>query len=422
MLTGAPRGTSDILPTNSRQWQYLEEEIRDICRRFNYKEIRTPIFEHTELFLRGIGNTTDIVSKEMYTFEDRGGRSLTLRPENTAAVVRSYLENKLYADNFLNKLFYIGPMFRYDRPQAGRYRQFHQFGVEAIGSANPLVDTEIIMLAVQFLSSLGLQELEVVINSVGCPNCRPVYKQKLQEFFKDKLGELCKDCAERYEQNPLRILDCKVEKCRELSVGVPLITDCLCSECAEHFAHVQDYLTTAKIDYILDPGLVRGLDYYTKTAFEIKYLPLGAQSAVCGGGRYDGLVEECGGKPTPGIGFAMGMERILLALQKQNLLNNQEEALDVYIVATDHLSGGKALDLAYRLRENGLSCELDFAGRSIKAQMKSANKLNAQHVIIIAEQEMQDNTYSYKNMLTSEQISIDAKTDELLLLKLGVIG
>lgn len=422
MLTGAPRGTSDILPTNSRQWQYLEEEIRDICRRFNYKEIRTPIFEHTELFLRGIGNTTDIVSKEMYTFEDRGGRSLTLRPENTAAVVRSYLENKLYADNFLNKLFYIGPMFRYDRPQAGRYRQFHQFGVEAIGSANPLVDTEIIMLAVQFLSSLGLQELEVVINSVGCPNCRPVYKQKLQEFFKDKLGELCKDCAERYEQNPLRILDCKVEKCRELSVGVPLITDCLCSECAEHFAHVQDYLTTAKIDYILDPGLVRGLDYYTKTAFEIKYLPLGAQSAVCGGGRYDGLVEECGGKPTPGIGFAMGMERILLALQKQNLLNNQEEALDVYIVATDHLSGGKALGLAYRLRENGLSCELDFAGRSIKAQMKSANKLNAQHVIIIAEQEMQDNTYSYKNMLTSEQISIDAKTDELLLLKLGVIG
>lgn len=422
MLTSAPRGTSDILPANSRNWQYLEQEIRDICHRFNYKEIRTPIFEHTELFLRGIGNTTDIVSKEMYTFEDRGGRSLTLRPENTAAVVRSYLENKLYADNYLNKLFYIGPMFRYDRPQAGRYRQFHQFGVEAIGTANPLVDAEIIMLAVQFLSSLGLQELQVVLNSVGCPKCRPVYKQKLQEFFKDKLGELCKDCAGRYEQNPMRILDCKVEKCQELSVGVPLITDCLCEECAEHFSHVKDYLTAAGIEYTLDPGLVRGLDYYTKTAFEIKYLPLGAQSAVCGGGRYDGLVEECGGNPTPGIGFAMGIERILLALQKQDLLASQEDNIDVYVVATDHISAAKALRLAYKLRENGISCDIDFAGRSIKAQMKSANKLNAQHVVIIAEQEIQDNTYSYKNMLTGEQISIDATTDELLLLKLGVIG
>ena len=422
MLTSAPRGTSDILPANSRNWQYLEQEIRDICHRFNYKEIRTPIFEHTELFLRGIGNTTDIVSKEMYTFEDRGGRSLTLRPENTAAVVRSYLENKLYADNYLNKLFYIGPMFRYDRPQAGRYRQFHQFGVEAIGTANPLVDAEIIMLAVQFLSSLGLQELQVVINSVGCPKCRPVYRQKLQEFFKDKLSELCPDCTGRYEQNPMRILDCKVEKCQQLSVGVPLITDCLCEECSEHFSHVKDYLTAAGIEYILDPGLVRGLDYYTKTAFEIKYLLLGAQSAVCGGGRYDGLVEECGGNPTPGIGFAMGIERILLALQKQNLLSIPEEHIDVYIVATNHISAAKALRLAYKLRENGMSCDIDFAARSIKAQMKSANKMNAQHVVIIAEQEIQDNTYSYKNMLTGEQISIDATTDELLLLKLGVIG
>ncbi len=416
MLTNAPRGTADILPSQSHQWQWLEGQIRNFCQRFNYAEIRTPVFEHTELFLRGIGNTTDIVSKEMYTFNDRGGRSITLRPENTASVVRSYLEHKLYGDNYLNKLFYIGPMFRYDRPQAGRYRQFHQFGIEAIGSSNPLIDAEVIMLAVQFLKSLQLNDLQVPINSVGCPVCRPVYRTKLQEFYKDKLHDLCPDCTGRYEQNPMRILDCKVEKCQQLSVNVPVITDCLCEECSTHFEQVQQALSAADIPYILDTGLVRGLDYYTKTAFEIKYLPLGAQSAVCGGGRYDGLIEECGGNPTPGIGFAMGMERILLALEKQNLLPAHTRPLELYIVSGS-TAGVSALNLAYRLRERGYSCELDFAQRSMKAQMKTANKLQAQHVIIIAEQELADHTYTYKNMQTGEQ-TVVSQNDFIDLLKL----
>ena len=420
MLTTAPRGTKDILPSNSENWQQLEGLLRDVCAKYNYKEIRTPIFEHTELFLRGIGNTTDIVSKEMYTFEDRGGRSITLRPENTASVVRAYLENKLYADNYLNKLYYIGPMFRYDRPQAGRFRQFHQFGIEAIGSDNPLIDAEVITLAINLLKKLGLTDLNVLLNSVGCPKCRPLYKEQLQAFFKAQFTELCADCQSRYEQNPLRILDCKVEKCRELRVGAPTLKECLCTECTEHFTALQTYLTALDISYTLDNNLVRGLDYYTKTAFEIQYAPLGAQSAVCGGGRYDGLIVECGGNPTPAIGFAMGMERILLALQKQNLLSATNSAVDVYIVATGEQANQEALKLAIELRKYSLVCELDFANRSIKAQMKAANKLQAKHVVIIAEQELQEQTYSYKNMLTSEQISIKNHEFKLLLSKLGV--
>lgn len=420
MLTNAPRGTADVLPDKVQYWQWLELVIIDFCRRFNYKEIRTPIFEHTELFLRGIGNTTDIVSKEMYTFNDRGDRSLTLRPENTAAVVRSYLEHKLYADNYLNKLFYIGPMFRYDRPQAGRFRQFHQFGIEAIGTSNPLIDAEVIMLAVQFLNALELNCLQVIINSVGCPKCRPNYRKILQDFFEEKRHHLCTDCNSRFEQNPLRILDCKVPTCQQLSSGVPVITDCLCEECTEHFAQVKEALSAAGINYMVDSGLVRGLDYYTKTAFEIKYLPLGAQSAVCGGGRYDGLIEECGGNPTPGIGFAMGMERILLALEKQNLLHPIDNSIDVFIATSGNEAGREALALAYRLREVGLRCETDFAGRSLKAQMKSANKLNATHVVIIAEQELETNTYIYKNMQTSEQVIIGQSEFTSLLKLLGV--
>lgn len=420
MLTTAPRGTSDILPSVTANWQQIESLIRDICLRYNYKEIRTPIFEHTELFLRGIGNTTDIVSKEMYTFEDRGGRSITLRPENTASVVRAYLENKLYADNYLNKLFYIGPMFRYDRPQAGRFRQFHQFGIEAIGSENPLIDAEVIALAVNLLQELGLTDLNVLINSVGCPKCRPVYKEKLQAFFQENLGELCKDCQSRYEQNPLRILDCKIDKCKQLSVGVPTLKECLCEECTTQFGKLQNYLAALGIKYKLDNNLVRGLDYYTKTAFEIQYLPLGAQSAVCGGGRYDGLISECGGNPTPAIGFAMGIERILLALQKQNLIKELASTVDVYIVATGEEANQEAIKLAVKLRKYALSCEIDFANRSMKAQMKAANKLQAKHVIIIAEQELQEQTYSYKNMLTSEQVSIKNQDLNMLLSKLGV--
>ena len=409
MLTNGPRGTKDILPSVSGQWQYIEGKIREICNIFSYKEIRTPIFEHTELFLRGIGDTTDIVEKEMYTFTDRGERSLTLRPENTAAVVRSYLENKLYADNQLAKLFYIGPMFRYDRPQAGRYRQFHQFGIESIGLSNPTVDAEIITLAVQFLKKLGLEELILQLNSVGCPKCRPVYREKLQEFLKEKVEDLCNDCKSRYDRNPMRILDCKNEKCTALSQGAPEMVDCLCDDCNSHFTKLKELLTAIGIEYKLNPRLVRGLDYYTKTAFEIQYAPLGAQSAVCGGGRYDGLIGECGGNDTPAIGFAIGIERVLLALEKQNLLPDFNEGSDAFIIQFGDATESVAFNLMSQLRANGLKVEMDFGGRSFKAQMKQANKLNAKYVLIVGEDEVAKDVVTLKNMANSEQEVVEIK-------------
>lgn len=403
MLTTGPRGTKDILPDTVGQWLYIEKVVRDICALYGYKEIRTPVFEHTELFLRGIGETTDVVEKEMYTFTDRGERSLTLRPENTAATVRAYLEHKLYAESSLNKLFYIGSMFRYDRPQAGRYREFHQFGIEALGGDNPAVDAEIIMLATQFLKTLGLAELELSLNSVGCPKCRPVYREKLQDFFRDKLDELCPDCRSRYDRNPMRILDCKNDKCKELSVGAPNITDCLCDECQDHFTKVQSLLMVAGIKFNLDPRLVRGLDYYTKTAFEVKYAPLGAQSAVAGGGRYDGLIEECGGNATPAVGFAVGLERVLLALEKQGLLPENELTSDAFVIALGDGAQAEAFKLLCNLRAKGLKANMDFAGRSMKAQMKQANKAAAQFAVIVGEDEIKDACAVLKNMQTGEQ-------------------
>lgn len=419
MLTKAPRGTKDILPDKVGDWLYLENLIRKLCGQFGYREIRTPIFEHTELFQRGIGDTTDVVEKEMYTFTDRGNRSITLRPENTAAAVRAYLENKLYADTNLCKLFYIGSMFRYDRPQAGRYREFHQFGVEALGLENPEVDAEVISLAVQFLQSLGLKDLKLLLNSVGCPKCRPVYREKLKEFFKPVIGEMCEDCQSRYDRNPMRLLDCKNQHCKDLSEGAPSITDCLCDDCKQHFHKVQELLTAAGIEFELDPGLVRGLDYYTKTAFELKYLPLGAQSAVLGGGRYDGLIEECGGKPTPAVGFATGLERVLLALEMQNLLPQQEVSTDVFVVALGETVQAKAFEILTNLRRAGFKAIMDFAGRSMKAQMKQANKANAQFTIILGEDELQANSVVLKNMQesTQETISIDELLNKLTVLK-----
>ena len=412
MLTTGPRGTKDILPDTVGQWIYVEKVVHDICDLYGYKEIRTPIFEHTELFLRGIGEATDVVDKEMYTFTDRGDRSITLRPENTAAAVRAYLEHKLYADTALNKLFYIGSMFRYDRPQAGRYREFHQFGVEALGSNNPAVDAEIIMLATQFLNTLGLKELELSLNSVGCPNCRPVYRKKLQDFFKDKLEGLCEDCRLRYERNPMRILDCKHQKCKQLSAGAPNITDCLCDECNDHFKKVQSYLVSAGITFNMDPRLVRGLDYYTRTAFEIKYIPLGAQSAVAGGGRYDGLIEELGGDSTPAVGFAIGLERVLLALEKQNILLLEEQMTDVFVVALGEAAQVPAFKLLCTFREKRLKANMDYSGRSMKAQMKQANKFKAKYAIIVGDDEVKTGTVVFKNMKNSEQEKI--KIEEIV--------
>ena len=406
MLTNAPRGTKDILPDTVGDWNYVEGEIRELCRRFGYSEIRTPIFEHTELFQRGIGEGTDVVDKEMYTFTDRGERSITLRPENTASAVRAYLQNKLYAQSNLVKLFYIGSMFRYDRPQAGRMREFHQFGVEALGEANPAVDAEVILLAMNLLEGLGLKDLELSINSVGCPKCRSKYRTMLQDFFRDKLEDLCEDCRSRFERSPLRILDCKKDSDKPYMADAPKITDCLCEECADHFAKLKELLTSAGISFTHDSRLVRGLDYYTKTAFEIKYPPLGAQSAVAGGGRYDGLIEEMGGNPTPAVGFATGLERLLLALESQNLLPEKNRSVDAYVVALGETAQAEGFKLLNSLRQQGLSAAMDFAGRSMKAQMKQANKLGAKYSVILGEDEIAEGVVMLRSMEDSSQAKV----------------
>ena len=411
----APRGTKDILPKAAAGWTHIEQTIRSRCQRYGFEEIRTPMFEHTELFQRGIGEGTDVVDKEMYTFTDRGGRSITLRPENTASVVRAYLQNKLYGDSPLAKLFYIGSMFRYDRPQAGRQREFHQFGVELLGEESPMADAEVILLAVDFLTSLGLKDLSLSINSVGCPKCRPVYRQALQDYFRDKLGELCADCNDRFERSPLRILDCKVDADRPFMEDAPKVSDCLCEDCRAHFENVQAYLAAAGIAFTIDPRLVRGLDYYTKTAFEVKYAPLGAQSAVAGGGRYDGLIEEIGGKPTPAVGFAAGLERVLLALEKQGLLPAEEKRMDAFVVALGAAAQAPAFCLLTKLREAGLRASMDYAGRSMKAQMKQANKANARFALILGEDEIKENTVMLKDMEKGEQqkVSFDAVIEKI---------
>lgn len=399
----APRGTKDALPDTTPYWRSIEATVHRICSLHAYREIRTPVFEHTELFLRGIGDTTDIVQKEMYTFDDRGGRSITLRPENTAAVVRSYLEHKLYSLPQPLKLYYIGPMFRYDKPQAGRLRQFHQFGIEAIGSAGPGIDAETIALAVDFFRGLGLDELQLYINSVGCPRCRPLYRSRLQDALRQSLADFCPDCQSRFDRNPMRILDCKNERCAALSRHAPTISDCLCDECREHFAGLQEMLTQAGIPFQHNPRLVRGLDYYTKTAFEIQYPPLGAQSAVCGGGRYDGLIEECGGEHTPGIGFAIGIERVLLALEKQQLLPPREEGLDVFVAFTGPATQAAAFSLLRRLRQAGLRCDTEFMNRGLKTQLKQANRYASRFVAILGEEELAQNQVTLKSMATGEQ-------------------
>lgn len=404
LLINAPRGTKDILPDQIGNWQAIERTIRKVCAQYGYDEIRTPTFEHTELFQRGIGEGTDVVDKEMYTFTDRGDRSITLRPENTASVIRAYLQNKLYSASTLVKLFYIGSMFRYDRPQAGRLREFHQFGVEAIGEENPAVDAEVILLSLELLREFGLDGLTLKLNTVGCPQCRPVYRQKLTHYFSDKLDELCGDCRTRFEKNPLRILDCKVDGGKDIMEDAPKIKDCLCNDCREHFNKVQQLLKAAGVEYELDARLVRGLDYYTKTAFEIRCDELGAQAAIAGGGRYDGLIEELGGISTPGIGFALGIERLLIALEKKNLLPTVEHTLDGFVVSMD--ADAYAFELLLKLRRAGLTVLMDFAQRSMKAQMKQAAKSGARFALIVGENEVDTRTVTLKNLSTGEQQAV----------------
>jgi histidyl-tRNA synthetase len=409
MLTTRPRGTNDILPGEVEKWHFLERQIRGICREYGYSEVRTPIFEHTELFLRGVGDTTDIVEKEMYTFIDRGKRSITLRPENTASVVRAYLEENLYAGPQPVKLYYCGPMFRYDRPQAGRFRQFHQFGVEVFGSHDPAVDAEVMAMAMDFYGRLGLRNLKLLINSVGCPECRPGLRQELQDYFRPKLENLCHNCRERFNKNPLRILDCKENKCAEAGEGAPVILDCLCQDCREHFEEVKRHLDLLDISYIVDRRLVRGLDYYTHTAFEITAEDIGAQSSIGGGGRYNGLVEICGGPPVPGIGFALGIERILLAMERQGIKLPGFARPDVFVVTAGAPAADAAFRMLFQLRYGGIPADKDYLGRSLKAQMKYAGKTGVRYAVIIGEEEMKKGVVVVRDMRTGGQETIAAE-------------
>ncbi len=400
----APRGAQDVLPEVSWRWQRVEAAFRDICRRYGYAEIRTPLFEETELFVRGVGEGTEIVTKQMYTFEDRGGRSLTLRAEGTAPVVRAYLEHNLGAGGRLQKLYYIAPIFRYERPQAGRYRQHTQLGVEVIGAPGPDADAEVIALYHDFLKEIGLEGGVTHLSSIGCPSCRPALNAALREFFAPKLGELCEFCQARYESNPLRILDCKVPHDVEARQGAPSALDHLCDECRAHFDGVRAMLDTLGVAYQVDPTIVRGLDYYTRTAFEVIHPALGAKDVIMGGGRYDGLVEALGGPPTPGIGFGSGLDRLLLVLEAAEAL--QRPGPDIYIASASPEARDHAFLLAVALRRAGLSAEVDYTRRSLKAQMKDANRLGVRWAALIGEDELAAKTVTLRNMETGEQISV----------------
>ena len=400
-----PRGTVDVLPGEVEKWQYVEESFRRICREYGYAEIRTPVFEHTELFDRGVGETTDIIEKEMYTFLDRSERSMSLRPEGTAPIARAYVEDRLFSGPQPVKVYYQGPMFRYDRPQAGRYRQFHQLGIEVLGSFAPAVDAEVIAMATDFCRRFGLKQ-DLHINSVGCGLCRPVMRDKLCVSLKARLEDLCGDCRIRLAKNPLRILDCKVKRCREMAEKVAAGLNFLCSGCADHFGKVRNYLDALDVKYIVDPCLVRGLDYYTRTAFEIMAPGTGAQRSVGGGGRYDGLVEMFGGPPTPGIGYAIGLERFLLVMQEQGLPVPGSERLDVYLVTAEAELEGKALALLQELRKSGICSDKDYTGRSMKAQLKQAGKSGAPFVVILGSDELSRGKVALKDMLSGSQTEV----------------
>lgn len=399
----AIKGTKDILPDEISRWYYLEEIVKNIFSYFNYKEIRTPVFEETALFARGIGEETDIVGKEMYTFIDRSETSITLKPEMTASVVRAFIEHSLGTKQTLNKLFYISPMFRQERPQAGRYRQFHQFGAEALGSTSPLLDAEMIQMAYDIFKQLGLKDIVVKINSLGVPDSREKYKTVLREFLLDKKEKLSEDSRVRFEKNILRIFDSKVESDQEIMKDAPLLIDYLDEESKSDFELVKDVLSRAGIPFEIDPKLVRGLDYYTKTTFEVISGKVGSQSALCGGGRYDLLVEQLGGKPSPGVGFAAGIERILLACENENSFQLPAESVDLYITRLEKELTGVVYDLASYFRREKFSVEFDYSDRSVKAQMREANKLNSKFVLFVGGEEYQNGLLNLKNMTEGSQ-------------------
>lgn len=397
-----PRGTQDILPADMMYWHHIEATSRTIFNMYHYEEIRTPIFELSELFERGLGNETDIVSKEMYTFMDKGNRSLTLRPEGTASIVRAAIQHPQLTKHNQAKLYYCGPMFRYERPQAGRYRQFHQIGVENIGNAHPFTDAEVISLGLHLFDELGLPGLSVSINSVGCPVCRPVIQERLKQFIVNNLQHLCGDCNRRFDQNPLRILDCKNDKCRTYFTGLPDIHKSLCHDCKDHFNSVVEYLDSLGVPFEIDPKLVRGLDYYTKTTFEIVSDKLGAQNAICGGGRYDNLIKKMGGKSTPAVGFAFGVERAVMVLKEFSEIINRQDPL-IFVAPIGFNQQTRCFRLMNELRRAGLKCEMDYSKEDLKSQLKTADKMEARFCLIFGEEEAEKNEIILKDLLERKQ-------------------
>lgn len=404
-----PRGTSDLTPDEAQEWQGVEELLRATFRAYHFREIRTPVFEHTEVYERGVGDTTDIVQKEMYTFTDRGGRSVTLRPEGTAGVARAFVEHKWYGGPLPLKLYYMGPIFRYEKPQAGRYRQHHQYGVEALGSEDPRLDVEIIELADRFLRAAGVRSLRLEINSVGCPICRHAHKKLLLAHLEPARDRLCADCQGRLEKNPLRVLDCKIDRDQPIVAQSPMITDHLCADCAAHFAQVQAGLDALGVPYAVNKVMVRGLDYYTRTAFEFMEDSIGAMTTIIGGGRYDALVRMLGGPETPGIGFAGGMERLMLARRANEVTTEGTDTVDVYVVGFGASGRMAALKVAKELRDAGIATEVDYTGRGLKAQLKTADRLQARVAILLGDDEAATGTAAVRELAEKRQSAVSLK-------------
>lgn len=408
MLTQAPRGTKDVLPQDSYRWQYVEAMERKAAAEAGFREVRTPVFEHTELFLRGVGDTTDIVQKEMYTFKDKGDRSITLKPEGTAGAVRALLESSLYADALPCKMYYLNaPIFRYEAPQSGRLREHHQFGMECFGARDASADAELILLAYRLLGDLGVKNLSVNINSIGCPECRPKYHAMLKEYLADRVGEMCATCKTRFERNPLRVLDCKEKHCQELVKDAPSMLDVLCDDCREHFAQLQEYLTAAGIPYKVDSRIVRGLDYYTKTVFELITTTKDGELTICGGGRYDNLVQQLGGPSLHAVGFGMGTERVLMLLDGEGIDLPKPDLYDVFVTYMGQ-NKAAAFSLVQQLRRAGLKADMDHTGRSLKAQFKYANKTGAPLCATLGDDEVANGVVKIKNMNTKEERTVPA--------------
>lgn len=405
-ITG-PRGTQDVSPYESYKWLLLENKLREVVDQYGFKEIRTPTFEHTELFLRGIGDTTDVVNKEMYTFEDKGKRSITLRPEGTASTVRSVLEKGILNEGLPLKAYYILSCFRYEKPQAGRLREFHQLGIELFGAQDYTADAEVIATGARILKELGLTAVKLNINSIGCPNCRPKYHEKLKEYFAQHIDGMCEDCKARFEKNPLRLLDCKEEKCSAIAKNAPVVIEHLCDECHDHFEGLKKTLDAMGVDYAINTKIVRGLDYYTKTVFEFVYDGIGSQGTVCGGGRYDGLFEELGGNHVPAVGFGMGLERLLLTLEAEGISLGEDSVPEIFFANIGETAKVYAFTLAEKARAEGMRAQSDLMGRSLKAQMKYADKIKAIYTVVLGDDEVANQSAVAKNMLTKEQITLD---------------